>query len=389
MMLMLLLLPFTLSVTAVPLTGLLNWSRTVTVMVLVSAPATSVVGEPLISDCAAEMAPGVTVTSALSATAALFTMPEMVAVPVEVTVSVAPYVPFALLLTEPMVPSVELSVTASVPPPSGLLNASRKDTAIATLPTSAEIVATSVVIRLVALAAAAGATVTAACCVMLVPSTIVEIDFSSARVELKVATATPELFVTASTLVKLLSLPVALNVTEAPTTRLLFASRAVTVTRVVPLPAMMFAVPTATVDVVAETLAGVTVSDCVCVMATVAAVALTVLVPATVEEIAPVAAPLALVVAAGWTMALPVPVAAITTEAPLMALPNWSRAVTVTLLVELPSAAMLGGDMATVDCAAETAPTPIATTALSEMLTPLRVPMIVAEPGTADVSVAV
>ena len=84
-----------------------------------------------------------------------------------------------------------------------------------------------------------------------------------------------------------------------------------------------------TVDWVAETAPAVTVTEAVCVIATALIVADTVLASATVEPRVPVATPLAFVVPTGCVSALPVPVAASTTVAPLIGLPVASRAVTV------------------------------------------------------------
>jgi hypothetical protein len=103
-----------------------------------------------------------------------------------------------------------------------------------------------------------------------------------------------------------------------------------------------------TVDVVADGTSAVTVTTAVCVMATPSIVAETVLAPATVEVSVPVATPLALVGPAGCVTVLPVPVAEITTVAPLMGAPPASRAVTVTVALPLP-AVIEDGAAATVD----------------------------------------
>src|SRR5713226_6442053 len=100
---------------------------------------------------------------------------------------------------------------------------------------------------------------------------------------------------------------------------------------------------------------GVTVTLAVCVTATPLIVADTVFDSATVELTAPVATPLAFVVAAGCVRVLPVPLAASTTVAPTIGLPLASFAVTV--MVEVPLPAVIGDVAVTVDCAAETEPT--------------------------------
>src|SRR5258708_39981027 len=89
-------------------------------------------------------------------------------------------------------------------------------------------------------------------------------------------------------------------------------------------------------------------------MATALIVADTVLLSATVELRVPVATPLAFVVPTGWVSVLPVPVAASTTVAPEIGLPNWSFAVTVSVLWLVPLEAVIGGVARTVDCAADT-----------------------------------
>src|SRR5436190_685508 len=123
---------------------------------------------------------------------------------------------------------------------------------------------------------------------------------------------------------------VAASVTVAPWTRLPLASFAVTVIVELPLPAVIGDVAM-TVDTAAETVLGFTATEAVCVTATPSIVADTVFDSATVELSVPVATPLAFVVALGCVSVLPVPVAAMTTVAPAMGLPNASRAVTVTV----------------------------------------------------------
>src|SRR5205809_335079 len=86
-----------------------------------------------------------------------------------------------------------------------------------------------------------------------------------------------------------------------------------------------------TVDCAADTVPGFTTTVTVCVTATPLIVADTVFDSATVELRVPVATPLAFVTALGCVTVLPVPVAAMTTVAPAMGLPNASRAVTVTV----------------------------------------------------------
>src|SRR5260370_36746921 len=89
-------------------------------------------------------------------------------------------------------------------------------------------------------------------------------------------------------------------------------------------------------------------------MATALIVADPVLLSATVELRVPVATPLAFVVPTGSVSVLPVPVAASTTVAPEIGLPNWSFAVTVSVLWLVPLEAVIGDVALTVDCAADT-----------------------------------
>src|SRR5260370_9212191 len=91
-------------------------------------------------------------------------------------------------------------------------------------------------------------------------------------------------------------------------------------------------------------------------MATALIVADTVLLSATVELRVPVATPLAFVVPTGWVSVLPVPVAASTTVAPEIRLPNWSFAVTVSVLWLVPLEAVIGEDTRT---AHGSTPTPL------------------------------
>jgi hypothetical protein len=84
-----------------------------------------------------------------------------------------------------------------------------------------------------------------------------------------------------------------------------------------------------TVDNVPETAPALTTTVAVWVMATALIVADTVLDAATVELKVPVATPLAFVTPTGCVSVFPVPVAASTTVAPAIGLPEASRAVTV------------------------------------------------------------
>src|SRR5919106_244290 len=116
-------------------------------------------------------------------------------------------------------------------------------------------------------------------------------------------------------------------------------------------------------------------------------VAETTLSPTAVELSVPVAAPFALVTG-GWVRVLQVPVAARTTVAPLTALPNSSRAVTVMVLVP-PLAMMVPGAAVTVLWAALTGPALTVTVAVWEIAMPLIVAETTLAPAAVELSVPV
>src|SRR5919106_5733996 len=116
-------------------------------------------------------------------------------------------------------------------------------------------------------------------------------------------------------------------------------------------------------------------------------VAETTLSPTAVELSVPVAAPFALVTG-GWVRVLQVPVAARTTVAPLTALPNSSRAVTVMVLVP-PLAMMVPGAAVTVLWAALTSPALTVTVAVWEIAMPLIVAETTLAPAAVELSVPV
>jgi hypothetical protein len=121
----------------------------------------------------------------------------------------------------------------------------------------------------------------------------------------------------------------------------------------VPLPATIELGEAVTVDCAAETGPGVTVTAAVCVMTVPFAVAVIVLVSATVDRSVPVATPLASVGPAGCVSVFPLPVGDNTTVAPLIGAPLGSF--TVTVIVETPLPAVIElGVATTVDCVAET-----------------------------------
>src|SRR5256714_90626 len=159
-------------------------------------------------------------------------------------------------------------------------------------------------------------TATVAVCVTGTPLIAADTVFDSATVELRVPVATPLAFVVALGCVTVLPRPVALRTTVAPATALPRASRAVTVTVEVPVPAVIGDVAVS-VDWAAETAPAFTTTVAVCVMATPLIVTETVFEPAAVDETVPVATPLAFVVPTGCVSVFPVVgVAASVTVAP-------------------------------------------------------------------------
>src|SRR5881397_1639697 len=195
---------------------------------------------------------------------------------------------------------------------------------------------------------------------------VAETVFDSATVELRVPVATPLPFVVPLGWVSVLPVPVAANTTAAPWIGLPKPSLAVTVIVDVPVPAVMGDVA-ATADSVPETVPVVTITVAVWVTATPLIVAETILSSATVELRVPVATPLALVVPLGCVSVFPLPVAASTTVAPAIGLPDASRAVTV--IVDVPVPAAMGDVAATVDTVPETAPTVTTTVAVCVIAT--------------------
>src|SRR6266516_6657191 len=146
--------------------------------------------------------------------------------------------------------------------------------------------------------------------------------------------------------------------------------------------------PDVLVNTVRFPVGAVTVTLAVCVTATPAIVAETVLVSGVVELSVPVATPLPFVGLAGCVSVLPEPLAARTTVAPLTAFPFASLAVTVIVDVPLP-ALIAVGEAVTVDCDAETGPAVTLTLAVWLSATPPAVAEIVFDPTTVDCSVPV
>src|SRR5881628_3314248 len=227
-----------------------------------------------------------------------------------------------------------------------------------------------------------------AVCVTATPSTVADMVFDSATVELSVPVATPLAFVVALGCVSVLPVPVAERTTVAPAIGFPSASRAVTVIVdwLLPLEAVIGDVAD-TPDCAPDTVLAWTTTVAVCVMATELMVADTVFVSATVELSVPVATPLPFVVALGCVSVLPVPVAANTTVAPAIGLPNPSLAVTV--MVEVPVPAAIGDVAVTVDSPADRAPVVTTTVAVCVTATPSIVADTVFDSATVELSVPV
>src|ERR1051326_7521155 len=224
-------------------------------------------------------------------------------------------------------------------------------------------------------AAGPGVTTTAAVCVTATPLIVADTVFDSATVELSVPVATPLAFVVVPGCVTVLPVPLALSTTVAPATGLPSASLAVTVIVELPLPAVIGDVA-ATLDCAPDT-----------VLACTTTVAVAVLDSATAELKLPVATPSAPVGPLGCVSVFCKPVAASTTVAPGIGLPNPSLAVTV--IVDVPVPAAIGDVALTVDCAADTAPAFTTTVAVCVTATVLIVAEIVFDPAAVDASVPV
>ena len=204
--------------------------------------------------------------------------------------------------------------------------------------------------------AVAASTVTDAVWVIVTPPAVAVIVFTWASVELKFVVKTPLPLVDPDAGLKVLFAPLDAIVTAALGTRLLKASRAVTVIVDAVEPATqdvrhaaMGDVARATLEVAALGAAGFTTTVAVCVIVTVPFTsAVTVFVCAAVELIVPVIWPLLFVVPTGCVIVLLVPVADNVTVCPPIGLLNASRTVTVMVDVLAPLLAVIG-DVADTD----------------------------------------
>src|SRR6266480_2186222 len=231
-------------------------------------------------------------------------------------------------------------------------------------------------------------TTTAAVWVMATVLIVADTVFVPAAVELMVPVICPFAPVVPTGCVKLFpAAGVAARTTVAPWIGLPFASRAVTVMVEVPLPAAIGDVAV-TVDRVAETAPAFTTTVAVWVMATASIVSDTVFDSAAVDDSVPVATPLAFVVPIGCVSVFPVVgVAASVTVAPWTGFPFASRAVTV--MVEVPLPAVIGGVAVTVDSVADTAPAFTTTVAVWVIATVLIVAETVFDPVAVELKLPV
>src|SRR6266700_2239786 len=374
--------------TVAPGIGLPKPSLAVTVIVDVPVPAA--IGDVAVSvDWPAETGPGFTTIVAVAVTATPPIVADTTFEPTVVDDRVPVATPFASVGPAGCVSALFAPVAASttVAPWIGLPLASFAVTVIVEVPLPAVMGDVAVTVDCVAETAPA-VTSTVAVWVIATELMVAATVFDPAAVEASVPVATPLPSVVPTSWVSVLPVVgVAASVTVAPWMRLPFASFAVTVMVEVPLPAVIGDVAV-TVDCAADTAPAFTTTVAVWVIATALIVADTVFEPAAVDASVPVATPFASVVPTGWVSVLPVVgVAASVTVAPWIGLPLASFAVTV--IVDVPLAAVIGEVAVTVDWAAETAPALTTTVAVCVIATVLIVADTVFDPAAVDDSVPV
>src|SRR5215831_1029869 len=180
-------------------------------------------------------------------------------------------------------------------------------------------------------------TVTVAVCATAVAPIVAEMVVTSAIVDVTVPVVTPLELVVAAGCPSTLMLPVWARTTVAPLIGFPLASFAVTVIVDVAPPGAIAIGEAETVDWLADTGTGVTVTVAVWVIDVPLILAEIVFASATVEARVPVARPLPSVGPAGCDSVFPVPVAASSTVAPLTGRLFASLAVTVIVAVALPA----------------------------------------------------
>jgi hypothetical protein len=255
------------------------------------------VGDAVIVVVATEGAPIATATVTLFWSAAPSSVPEIVAVPITVDVSVAVYLPFPAYTGLVSTPRLVARTTLPLGLVSGFAFASRNCRVIVALP-SVVMSAADVASVLLPATAAPGTTVTVSGLGREPVESVMVTDFEPTTVELNATAATP----LASVLAldgKELPVPVALKVTLALGTTFPNASRTVTLMLLVPAPALIDVGVAEAVLADVEGAAGVTATPTVVVAGTPLSRAVIVLVPTIVPVIEPVATPFASVAIAG------------------------------------------------------------------------------------------
>ena len=338
--------PLTVKVAAKPEIGLPFTSRVVMVTVLAAPPA--VIGpEAVTSELVAESAPGFTTTTGCVVIGVLPMVTTTVLLCATVDVKEPVMTPEAFVVPTGCVSEfpVPLTVKLAVRPGIRLLKASRA-VIVTVLAAPPAVIGVLAVAEEVAAETAPGFTVTAAVCVIGVPLIVADTVLASATVDAMVPVVTPLPFVAAGWPMVLV-LPVDASTTVAPLIRLLKASRAVTVTVLAAPPAVMVLGDAVTVDVAAETAPGFTTTTG-CVVITVAPIVTTTVFDSAVVDVnEPVVTPDALVALAGCTGVFPVPLTVKLAVRPEIGMPNWFRAVIVTVLAAPP--AVIGVDAVAVD----------------------------------------
>jgi len=374
--------------TVAPAIGLPFASRAVTVMVEVPLPAA--IGDVAVTvERVAETAPAFTTTVAVWVMATASIVADTVFDSAAVDDSVPVATPLAFVVPIGCVsvfPVVGVAASVTVAPWTGFPFASRAVTVMVEVPVPAAIGDVALTVDCAADTVPA-VTTTVAVRVIGTELIVAETPFDPAAVELSEPVATPLALVVAAGWVSVLPAPVAASTTVAPATGLPLASRAVTVTVEVPLPALIGEVAV-TVDCAADTAPAFTTTVAVWAIATALIVADTVFVSAVVEERVPVATPLAFVTPIGCVRVFPVVgVAASVTVAPWTGFPFASRAVTV--MVDVPLPAVIGDVAVTVDSVADTAPAFTTTVAVWVIATVLIVAETVFDPVAVELKLPV
>ena len=244
--------------TVAPLMAFPFPSRAVTVIVDVPLPAVIEVGDAVTLDCDADTGPGVTVTAAVWLISTPLIVADTVLDPatVELRLPAATPLPFVVLAGCVSVLPPPVAVRLTLAPLIRFPLASRAVTVMVDAPLPAVIEVGDAVTVDCEADTGPGVTVTLAVGVIATPPAVAEIVFPPVLVELNVAVNTPLVFVVPVAGLSVFPVPpVAVRLTLAPLIRLPLASRAVTVTVELPLPAVIDVGAAVTVDCEAETTA--------------------------------------------------------------------------------------------------------------------------------------